>query len=1772
MKETKIISFLLAIAIFFLPVMTPYATTSNEDIMHFDDMPDNWSKASLEKAVKYGILKGYNNKIRPNDNIKRSELAEVISRIVGLKEQKDLSEFTDVDSTKWYYTSLSKAVNSEILKGHDGKLRPNDNVTREEVFAVMFRLFYLDSMDSNIIDEFKDGSDVSKWAKAATNTLLKEGYVSGDNEGMLKPKKDMTRAEFSKLIVNMISTYVTTDISNSKIDGNVVLNKPNINLKNVEINGDLIVGEGLELSTLELDNVKVKGRILVRGSKGLSIKGKSDIQKIVIPTNKEDLSIKLDKDSKVEKVKTERVLKLNSKGKLNIIEFLDGSNNSDVALEEEVKAIIGNHLDNIMINNKKLKPSQTQIIKKYKGGEVNKPSIPEEPSVPKEPSTPEEPDTPKEPSNPEDEDNSIDILKYNPKLVVVSDQSDSEMNFYYYQVKLVSDLEGDYSYDIIYDEKTTGKKDINNLFPQDIYWVKESLRGKSGTLRIFKGKEEVAKIDLLFDFSNIKLSIKGIEKLEDIKILEGESLNLPSDIKVFYSDNSEDVLKVKWNVKDLNIGTNTIEGVLEGYEGVLEGYEEVYISIKVEVVEKGLENKKLEELKEKAKEKKKEDYTEESYKRLEEALKLPENTNEEKSKKVEALKKAIESLELVLEELVLDIKNEDVIINEDVANIIIEGKTNGNSATLKLKNISLEQDLDTVTLELVDGQFKRVIGMDNNPSGEYLVKIKAFKGEEKIYKEFNLNFENLFAINKLKKSEVIEDFEDILLGDREEGLIDSGLSDLDFKLFDELQYEEQDLVLKYVFENLVKVNTSKDLQVLFDEGLEQLSFQKEAPKIKEDLKEGIDFTIIDNYSGKDDRILFSNGVVFESGLKVKLVLEDGKEIKLNDSIQVSEGLFTIPESNLGDLDKGEYKFKFVVSNEVGEASKEITFILDKGDLVKSAKDLVEVAEKTKKREDYNRAKELVDTLVESDQKLELLRRLENLDTELKKSEGLESLLAQVKDSVIKAEGNKTRENLEEARKLVAQLDDENKDKETYIERLKKVEQYVGALENDEVVMIINNVYGHDKGAKARVSFKFKNLNTSIDKDDLEKYSMDVTSHKVESMTSLTDVMDIVIYGDFSTQFSERKKQVEETLKVNIYKKDSLTENDTKIKEALILIEELEAVYSEENLNSLIQILSTIKDSDAKQGLNNRLENIKENLPKDNEPFVFEVNRKFGNNARGSIKAKNHGSIEDKDLEILPTTHKLERIDLGYFTTVYVYKNKVDGEEINLNEEEKFHVHIIDKSNETEFDKSVRNIVAKLNELEADNTLENYNGVKELIEVLDNSEAKEGLTYRLELLKPETTGQGNEQAGDENAIEILTMDDFTEMANISRFTIEVDKVAKSTIEGILEFVGPVESMDTDIVKAIGYNDGIDIQGRVELKPISPGRTVVKVKVVDNFNNQKIVEIPVKITNGWPRLVNGRDNGLIEGVDYFVEYDYSGEEVKPISIAIAKDIFPREDLEVRLYKWDDKNNDGNCFPEREELLKDSPIILNGTTSRDNEGNIVLENTIIDTEDLELEKGYKYMLAAYDSEVPVEDKKLSNISPDFEIKFDTKSLDKQIQIINTLIDNYSKNPTEEYYEGIITKINILPDGEEKLELMKKAEALKNIEIPNTVTVTSGIFNDYTPGEIAYNQILMLNLQTEDSSDPTEYDYNISKFKIRVGNEEFYLGDSFEEVDTINYESYKKQRNKITIKPSLEIIEKLQGYGEQDNMTFVLEDGWCVSNTGASAKSIEVKIEIWR
>ena len=242
-----------------------------------DDNKFIWAKSAISKWNNKGYISGYpDGTFRGNNNITRAEVISIINKLNNSNITTNKRPSKDINYNDWFYNDMGKAANLGLISiDENGNLRPNEFATREEVMVILSKLLnitYSGSLDKAKVKQFSDCHEISSENYKRVAGIVEEGFVNGYKDNTLRPKANITRAEFLCVLDNAISEIFSNGNYNNKaLTGNVVINGENVKLTNSEILGKVFVLDGAKDGMPNLINTKVSkginsrvGEILIK--------------------------------------------------------------------------------------------------------------------------------------------------------------------------------------------------------------------------------------------------------------------------------------------------------------------------------------------------------------------------------------------------------------------------------------------------------------------------------------------------------------------------------------------------------------------------------------------------------------------------------------------------------------------------------------------------------------------------------------------------------------------------------------------------------------------------------------------------------------------------------------------------------------------------------------------------------------------------------------------------------------------------------------------------------------------------------------------------------------------------------------------------------------------------------------------------------------------------------------------------------------------------------------------------------------------------------------------------------------------------------------------------------------------------------------------------------------------------------------------------------------------------------------------------------------------
>ena len=301
---------------------------------YFTDMNNHWALETVTKWVKSGLVSGYTDKtFRPDQNISRAEFCVIIDSIFGFQDLGSAS-FNDVKASDWYSRQILRVKEAGIIEGYNNNFDPNSPITRQDAAVIVQKAFELVKADDTAAKNIADYSSITDYAKEAISTLVSKGYIKGFGDNTIKPLKNLSRAEAVAIIDNVAGRLLNQKglYSSEVVTGNLLINTPDVTIKDLTIKGNLYLTEGIGEGDVTIDNVEVEGATYVKGggSNSVIIKN-SRLSDIIVKKKNNNVRLSLEGNTKVTSVK------LVKKGK---VEFSEQTTINKIEIEKEAEGTV----------------------------------------------------------------------------------------------------------------------------------------------------------------------------------------------------------------------------------------------------------------------------------------------------------------------------------------------------------------------------------------------------------------------------------------------------------------------------------------------------------------------------------------------------------------------------------------------------------------------------------------------------------------------------------------------------------------------------------------------------------------------------------------------------------------------------------------------------------------------------------------------------------------------------------------------------------------------------------------------------------------------------------------------------------------------------------------------------------------------------------------------------------------------------------------------------------------------------------------------------------------------------------------------------------------------------------------------------------------------------------------------------------------------------------------------------------------------------------------
>ena len=108
----------------------------------FVDTSKSWTERYINRLSDKGVIGAEpDGKFNPEKSVSRAQFAVWLVNVLGLESQSTpaASSYPDVHPTDWYFKSVEIARQNNIMSGYADGFRPNSNIQRAEMLALIAR-------------------------------------------------------------------------------------------------------------------------------------------------------------------------------------------------------------------------------------------------------------------------------------------------------------------------------------------------------------------------------------------------------------------------------------------------------------------------------------------------------------------------------------------------------------------------------------------------------------------------------------------------------------------------------------------------------------------------------------------------------------------------------------------------------------------------------------------------------------------------------------------------------------------------------------------------------------------------------------------------------------------------------------------------------------------------------------------------------------------------------------------------------------------------------------------------------------------------------------------------------------------------------------------------------------------------------------------------------------------------------------------------------------------------------------------------------------------------------------------------------------------------------------------------------------------------------------------------------------------------------------------------------------------------------------------------
>ena len=173
-------------------------------VRSFADTVGCWAADEIESVVAKGLFGGTGKGFEPKTVMSRAMLVTVLHRLDGEPAVEGENAFADVVEDAYYADAVAWANANGIVTGYAGSFQPNDDITREQMAAILWRYAKYKGYDVSVGEDtnilsYEDAFSIQEYAIPAMQWACGAGLING-SDGCLNPAGGAAREQVAVIL------------------------------------------------------------------------------------------------------------------------------------------------------------------------------------------------------------------------------------------------------------------------------------------------------------------------------------------------------------------------------------------------------------------------------------------------------------------------------------------------------------------------------------------------------------------------------------------------------------------------------------------------------------------------------------------------------------------------------------------------------------------------------------------------------------------------------------------------------------------------------------------------------------------------------------------------------------------------------------------------------------------------------------------------------------------------------------------------------------------------------------------------------------------------------------------------------------------------------------------------------------------------------------------------------------------------------------------------------------------------------------------------------------------------------------------------------------------------------------------------------------------------------------------------------------------------------------------------------------------------------------